>query len=310
MNWDDWIVRIVFIFLVTGTLIYILLKKFLFTKLGFDIQKPNRKFEISIAIVILIQHIIQFPIFNILYGKYHANLFGDLCTFCYLVVLIPLFIPRFEKIKKILMPWLLIGSIVTLSLGKSQFFVQLPEQISTYIESWFFLIKHVLLYILGIYYLLILQKYTKRDYLLVFVLPIVLCIWILLVSGTIWIITGQDKFAIYSTALFKPSIQSYDVDPNNLKEGYTEITKPGDSSRIWQDSSGLEHHERIKIVSVWNQTLYESYSTYIIVQIIAHTWKWHYLYVSLLFYLVSLIVAYVLVFLSNIKKYSKKIKNK
>lgn len=130
--------------------------------------------------------------------EWREILLKDLCPLVAFIS-IPVFILNKEKYYKLIMPWLIIGSMVTLSVGSSTW----NEDFWSWIFNWG---AHSLMLIQGICAYIWIKKYEIKELWKNLVFPAGMIIWILLAGYTPWQVTGDSNWAFYSTGMLAPAI--------------------------------------------------------------------------------------------------------
>lgn len=130
-------------------------------------------------------------------GLWYHLLLTDLCPLIGFLSIFVFLINK-EKYYKLLMPWLIIGASITM-LVSSPFIGKNLWMLPSYFEHSFMLMQGFLAYIW-------INKYQKKEFLLILVVPTFLIIWIMLVGYIPWQVTKNPAWAVFSTALLKPAI--------------------------------------------------------------------------------------------------------
>lgn len=188
---DSWLYKItlpIFIGLFVCVLISPLFKNWLI--------KRQRIISIVFALFSL-GNIIAGEIAYVMNGNFNMMFLADMCPFS-IVLSIPVLLINKEKINKMLMPWLIIGGLVTFAtstLGIKNF---------TPYMGFLSFNRHALMLLEGTFFYAIVSKYSKADFWRLLIVPSVLMGWILITLLPMWLSTGEDKWAIYSTGLLKP----------------------------------------------------------------------------------------------------------
>ncbi len=140
---------------------------------------------------------VSYIINNIVNRFYIQLLLGDLCMMLG-VIAGPIFLSRNARLIKTISPWMFVGGLFTIMLSHPPF---KEEGLSTGIISY---LKHIVLVFTGLISILI-NKYDKKDLMYVYLFTIIYAIWILLTSGIALIVTKEEKWGVWSTALLEPS---------------------------------------------------------------------------------------------------------
>lgn len=152
---------------------------------------------------------IAFVITNFLEGLWFFGLLQDLCpTISFISVII--FIWHKDNTYKLFMPWLIIGATVTM-LGGHAF-------ISTTSSAWITYIQHSTMLLQGICAYWWISKYTKKQIASIFIFPVLLIAWLFIVGFLPWKITGDQRWVVFSIALFEPAIGPTTVLSENGQE--------------------------------------------------------------------------------------------
>lgn len=140
---------------------------------------------------------IAFVITNFLRDLWYFGLLQDLCpTISFLSISI--FIWNKENIYKLFMPWLIIGALVTM-IGGEAFIFSDPLSWITYFQHTFMLMQGICAYFW-------IKRYSWQDLWSIIIFPASLIFWLLIGGLTPWQITGDVRWAVFSTALFEPAI--------------------------------------------------------------------------------------------------------
>lgn len=150
---------------------------------------------------------------NLLIGGYFHLLMTDLCPLISFVSIFVFFAHK-ERYYKMLMPWLLIGALVTAILGGGEF-----SKVS--VEKGIFLyLRHTLMFVQALLAYIWIKPYNKKELLEILIFPFALIIWILIGALIPWLVTGDERWAIFSTGMLPPSYHVVEVSYGNLTESY------------------------------------------------------------------------------------------
>lgn len=158
---------------------------------------------------------------NIVKGGWFHILMTDLCPLISFIS-IPVFMSAKERFLKMLMPWLFIGSIVTAILGGGEF-AKVSIEKGTYLY-----LRHTLMFVQAIFTYLVISKYSKKEKAEILVFPVFLVMWVLIGALIPWKITGDVRWAIFSTGMLPPSYTVQTVEYGGLVEEYGSFSIMGD----------------------------------------------------------------------------------
>lgn len=129
---------------------------------------------------------------------WHGSLMHDLCqmlSFFSIVV----FILNNNKLYKAVMPWLLIGSTMTMLTAEAPIF-STPLWLTSYTE-------HTLMFMQGILAYFWVDKYTRKELLSILIFPGFLMIWLIFTGWIPLLVTGDERWGIFSTGLLWPALK-------------------------------------------------------------------------------------------------------
>lgn len=170
---------------------------FSFTKINTKIKKHQNIISYSFAAMqfcAFYASIINNLFINLDWQK---SLLQDLCPAVQFLSII-VFITHNQKGHKMLMPWLIIGSTVTMLGGTIPVFTQ-PIQLISYF-------RHLLMLIQGFLAYIWVNKYSNQEKWSILIFPSLLIIYLLFTGLIPWLVTNDSHWVVYSTALFEPAI--------------------------------------------------------------------------------------------------------
>lgn len=124
-------------------------------------------------------------------------LLHDLCPMISFFSIIIFYLDK-EKLYKATMPWFIIGSVMTIFTGEAPIFSS-PVWLISYFE-------HIMMLMQGVLAYFWVSKYSWKEILSTLILPTFLVSWNLLTALLPWKMTGDSRWAFFSTGLLEPSI--------------------------------------------------------------------------------------------------------
>ena len=114
------------------------------------------------------------------------------------------------------MPWSFIGGVFTFAVSTIDVEIDGGGVVGAYFAGLSF-VKHLVLIVIGAYFLFTTQRLKRHEYLFPVFFIASMIIYILIVPGSLYWITGQDKWGSNSTGLLEPSWR----DVSFIDNGYS-----------------------------------------------------------------------------------------
>ena len=174
-------------------------------------KKRNSMFSFMGVLFCIIALI--YIIYNLIEHEWYYLLLGDLCAFI-TIISGPILLLKKHNIIKVLGPFMVLGGLLAMIFGNPGFI-----SYNNY-QGTISYLKHVIILSSGLLILGTEGKYKKRDYINSFLFGFLFFIFIILVSGTTYWVTGDPKYAMYSTGILKPAyFKSINIGKNRFIHG-------------------------------------------------------------------------------------------
>lgn len=180
-----------------------------------------RWIELTYVVVAFLVYFSQLIITSIM-GEAWRNMLTDLCPNSSMFLALALLFNKKQLVKAVA-PWALVGALVTFLAEIDDWDLHFGDQREGLLNVISFF-RHIALFGMSLIVLFTYGKYTKKDYLFVFLYFLLIAVWVIIFAGIPYWVTHDPKWGVLSTGFLKPAVDGYQLPPDNIHHLTTDVS--------------------------------------------------------------------------------------